>query len=183
MIDTLFSTANAAETGAGLTNPNNAQADDGTYATAAPGKNVTLATKYQNFNFEQLIAVGTTITKVELIYEYKVSTQSSIATGRTYYKISGAAGSNNDDTTEPLADTQFVYDVTSARSWTRDDLLNGVFEVVLAAVQGNSSTAVTFSFDYVQARVTYTKGTVGMNNYMGGTCVSTGVISVAEKIR
>lgn len=159
-VTTLFPTANAAETGAGLTNPNNAHADDGVYATAAPGKNVTLATKYQTFNFDTNIPIGATITKVQIIYQYKTSTQASIATGRTYYKISGAAGSNNDDTTEPAADTTITINVTSARQWKRSDLLNGTLEVVLAAVQGNSSTAVTFSFDFVQLEVTWHVGSI-----------------------
>lgn len=153
---TQFPTANGAETGAGLTNPNNAHADDGVnYATAAPGKNVTLATKYGTFGFDAQIPVGATITKVQIIYEFKVSVNTSIATGRTYYKIGGVAGSNNNDATEPLTDQVNTIDVTSARSWTRADLLDGTFEVVLAAVQGNSSTAVTFSFDYVKVEVTY----------------------------
>lgn len=158
VVVTQFPSANAAETGAGLTNPNNAHADDGSYATAAPGKNTTLATKYQNFGFDSLIPPGAKILKVQLIYQWKASVTNSIATGRTYYKISGAAGSNNDDTTEPAADTTRTYDVTSARAWKRSDLLDGTFEIVLAAVQGNSSNAVTFSFDYVQAEVTYTMG-------------------------
>lgn len=163
---TLFPTANAAETGAGLTNPNNAHADDGSYATAAPGKNTTLATKYQTFGFDAQIPVGSLIDKVQLIYEYKVSVTTSIATGRIYYKISGVAGSNNNDATEPTVDTVNTYDVTSARSWTREDLLNGTFEVALAAVQGNSSTAVTFSFDYVKVEVTYHEvNPLTLNNY------------------
>lgn len=152
---TNFPTANAAETGAGLTNPNNAHADDGSYATALPGKNITLATKYQNFDFDSAVPAGSVITKVQIIYQYKVSVNTSIATGRTYYKISGTPGSNNDDATEPLTDTTNTVNVTSARNWTRADLLNGTFEVALSAVQGNSSTAVTFSFDFVQVEVTY----------------------------
>lgn len=155
VVVTQFPSANAAETGAGLTNPNNAHADDGSYATALPGKNVTLATKYQNFGFDSLIPVGSLISKVQLIYQYKVSVNTSIATGRVYYKISGTPGSNNDDSTEPLSDTTFTIDVTSARSWTRANLLDGTFEVALSAVQGNSSTAVTFSFDFVQVEVTH----------------------------
>lgn len=152
---TNFPTANAAETGAGLTNPSNAHADDGSYATALPGKNTTLATKYQSFGFAGVIPVGSLITKIQIIYQYKVSVNTSIATARTYYKIGGVAGSNNDDATEPLSDTTNTINITSARNWTRTDLLNGTLEVVLAAVQGNSSTAVTFSFDFVQVEVTY----------------------------
>src|SRR5437762_12416544 len=105
IVVTQFPAANAAETGAGLTTPNNAHADDGNYATAAPGKNTTLATKYQNFGFDNLIPTDATITKVEIIYQFKVSVNTSIATGRTYSKVSGAAGSNHDDASEPLSDT------------------------------------------------------------------------------
>jgi len=153
---TKFPTANAAETGAGLTNPNNAHADDGSYATALPGKNVTLATKYQNFGFDTAIPSDATITKVELIYQWKCSVNTSIATARTYSKVTGSAGTNHDDATEPAADTTNTYDITAERSWTRANLLDGTFEAVLAAVQGNSNTAVTFSFDYIQVRVTFT---------------------------
>jgi len=155
VVTTQFPSANAAETGAGLTTPNNAHADDGSYATAAPGKNVTLAQKYQNFGFDSLIPVGSLITKVQIIYQFKVDVTTSIATGRTYYKISGTPGSNNDDATEPTSDKTNTIDVTSARSWARADLLNGTLEVALSAVQGNSSTAVTFSFDFVQVEVTH----------------------------
>src|SRR4029079_7161067 len=95
---TQFPTTNATETGAGLTNPNNGHADDGSYATALPGKNTTLATKYQTFGFDATIPAGSLITKVQLSYEYQVSVNTSIATGRIYYKIGGVAGSNNDDT-------------------------------------------------------------------------------------
>lgn len=155
VVTTQFPSANAAETGAGLTNPNNAQADDGSYATASPGKNVTLATKYQNFGFDSLIPPNSKITKVQIIYQFKVDVTTSIATARTYYKISGTPGSNNDDATEPTTDKTNTIDVTAARSWTRADLLNGTLEVALSAVQGNSSTAVVFSFDFVQVEVTH----------------------------
>lgn len=154
-VTTQFPSANATETGAGLTTPNNAHADDGSYATASPGKNTTLATKYQNFGFDSLIPVNSLITKVQIIYEFKIDTTASIATARTYYKVSGNAGSNNDDATEPAADKTNTVDVTGARSWTRADLLNGTLEIVLAAVQGNSNTAVVFSFDFVKVEATH----------------------------
>lgn len=175
-------TANAAETGAGLTNPNNAHADDGSYATATPGKNVTLATKYQTFGFDSLIPASALIALVLIEYEFKVSVNTSIASGRTYYKVSGVAGSNNDDSSEPLADKINFVNVTSQRSWTRSDLLNGTFEVVLAAVQGNSSNAVTFSFDYVKVTVGYYEK-ITLNNYQFPSSVSAGVMSITEKIK
>lgn len=189
-IVTAYPTANAAETGAGLTNPANCQTssgsdpNDGVYATAAPGKNTTLATKFQNFGLDSLIPAGSTITNVTISYEWKASTTGSVATARTYTKVGGSAGSNHDDTTEPAADTVNTYDVTSERSWTRADLLNGTFEIVLAAVQGASSTAVTFSFDYVKVSVSFTLPPYYQSeNFMFADCVSAGVISVTEKAR
>ena len=155
VVATQFPSTQAAETGAGLTNPTNAYSDNASYATALPGKNVTLATKYGTFGFGS-IPTTASITKVQIIYEWKASTTASVATARAYSKISGSAGTNRDDATEPAADTVNTYDITSERSWTRANLLDGTFEVVLAAVQGSSSTAVTFSFDYVKVEVTYT---------------------------
>ena len=176
-----FPTSNAAETGAGLTTPNNGQADDGNYATAAPGKNVTLATKYQNFGFDAVIPSGATITRVQIEYQFKVSVTSSIATGRTYYKVGGVAGSNNDDASEPVADKKNLYDVTAARTWTRADLLDGTFEVALSAVQGNSSNAVTFSFDYCKVYVDWDIERPTLENYKF-VDVGDGM-STSEKIR
>ncbi len=154
-VTTLFPTSNAAETGAGLTNPTNAYSDNASYATGTPGKNTTLATKYGTFGFDAAITAGAIITKVQIIEEHKVSTTSSVATARTYAKVSGAAKANHDDATEPAGDTVKTYDITADDTWTRAKLLDGVFEVVLAAVQGSSSTAVTMSFDYVKVEVTW----------------------------
>ncbi len=161
--------ANAAETGAGLTNPNNAMTDDADYSTAAPGKNVTLATKYQNFGFAASLGTADnvkSIDKVELIYKWKCSTTSSVATARTYSKVSGSAGTNHDDATEPAGDTTNTYDITAERTWTYANLLDGTLEMVLAAVQGSSSTAVTFSFAFAKIRITYTvQNPVTLENY------------------
>lgn len=150
---TKFPTANEADTGAGLTNPNNAHADDGSYATAAPGKNTTLGTRYLTFGFDSAIPAEAGITKVQLIYEYKTSTTASIATGRIRANVSGVNQANHDDTSEPASDTVITVDATADRSWVRADLLDANFKVGLLAVQGNSSTAVTFSFDYVKVTV------------------------------
>jgi hypothetical protein len=156
-VNTQAPTANAAETGAGLTNPQNAYGVG--YATAIPGKNVTLASKYQNFGFDTLIPPGAHITKVQINETHKVSTNKSVATCRTYTKVGGVAGTNHDDATEPTGDTPKTYDVTTERAWKRADLLDGTFEIALSAVQGNDVTAVTFSFDSVTAEVTWCMAT------------------------
>lgn len=152
---TLFPTTNAADVGAGLTNPNNCHADDGSYATAAPGKNTTLGTRYGTFGFDAQIPAGSTIQRVRLIYQWKASVNTSIATARIRASIGTTDLTDHDDTTEPAADTTNTYDITGERGWTRADLLDGTLFVELHAVQGNSSNAVTFSFDFVQVEVTY----------------------------
>lgn len=154
-VSTRFPTTNAVYSGTGLTSPNNAHADDGSNSTAAPGKNLSDGTRYGTFGFDGDIAAGASITQVRVLYGYFVSVNTSIATARTLARISSTDEEVHDDATEPLAETQIAVDITSDRTWTRADLLDGTFEVVLEARRGNSSTAVTFNFDYVKVEVTY----------------------------
>ena len=124
-VTTRFPTANEIETG-GWTDPNNAHADDGVYATAAPAKNAAIGTRWLTWDFNTAIPAtpAPTITKVQLIYEYKVSTGASVATMRVRARISDVDEENHDDTTEPLADTTITVDITADRAWTRADLLD-----------------------------------------------------------
>ncbi len=139
------------------TNPANAQANpDGVYATAAPAKNATVSGDWGCFGFDSAIPSGVTINKVEILARYRVSTQASIAVLTTQTKVSGALqGSSTNDSSEPLADADFIADVTAARAWTRADLLNAVFLTTIGAQRGSSNTGVTFSLDSVRVRVTY----------------------------
>jgi len=54
----------------------------------------------------------------------------------------------------PTSDFNFVVDVTTCRTWTRDNLLNANFATRIAAFR-SSLTEITFSLDYAQVRVTY----------------------------
>lgn len=155
-VTTKFPTANEIET-TGFTDPNNAHADDGSYATAAPGKNAEIGTRWKTWDFDTAIAASPTptITKVQIIYEYKVNTNKSAATMRTRARISDVDEENHDDTAEPLADTVITVDITADRSWTRADLLDAVLKVTMAAIRGNSNNAVTFSLDQVKVEVTW----------------------------
>jgi hypothetical protein len=109
------------------------------------------------FGFDASIPAGATISKVEILAEYKVSTAASIALLRTQTKVGGVLqGTYIQDTSEPLADFDFIADHSAARAWTRADLLDAVFEVTIGARRGNSNTAVAFSLDSVRVRVTYT---------------------------
>lgn len=156
-VATQFPTANETVL-TGWTNPNNAHADDGSYATAAPaGKNTNVAGNWYTFGFDSVIPSGSTIDAVKIIYEYKVSTQASIATMRVLALIGGVAEENHDHATEPLADTVVTVDITPDRTWTRDNLLNANFKVQGDARRGNDADAVTFSLDYIKVEVTYTE--------------------------
>jgi len=156
-ISTRFPTANEIVT-TGWTNPDNAHADDGVnYATAAPAKNATIDSRWKTFGFDGVLPSDATITAVKIIYEYKVDTQASIATLNSQATVSGTdcPTTADTDTTEPLTDTVVTKDITSCRSWTRDDLLDANFKVRIGGKRGNSNTAVTFSLDYVKVEVTY----------------------------
>ena len=155
-IVTLFPTSNATDV-TGLTNPNNAHADDTSYATCAPAKNGRISSDYAGFGFDAQISAGSTINSVKLIYLFKVSVNTSVANANIAYVTGGAHGSLNQDATEPLADKTVTVDVTSARSWVRDDLLDATFKVHLEGHRGNNNTSVTFSFDFVKVEVDYTE--------------------------
>lgn len=152
---TLFPAANETET-TGWTNPNNAHADDGVYATAAPaGKNTNVATRYLTFGFDAQIPAGSSITKIQIIYQFKVSTTISIATMRVRAVIDTVNEENHDNTSEPTTDTIVTVDITADRTWTRANLLDASFKVTADAVRGNDADAVTFSLDYLKVEVTY----------------------------
>ena len=140
------------------TSPANAQGSpDNVYATAAPAKNATVNGDWAGFGFDAGIPAGATINKVEILAEYKVSTQASNATLVTQTKVGGVLqGASINDASEPLADFDFIADHTAARAWTRADLLDALFEVTIGARRGSSNNAVTFSLDSVRVRVTYT---------------------------
>jgi hypothetical protein len=170
---TQYPASNAAHGALGqLTNPANAYSDNGVYATAAPGKNVTKANEYGTFGFDVILPASCTIDKIQIIYEFKVSVNTSIATARVHSLVSGSAQANHDDATEPLSDKTVTVNITADRTWTRANLLNGVLTVALEAVQGNSSTAVTFSFDYVKVEVTYTQTATGTFTISGNGAVA-----------
>jgi hypothetical protein len=160
-ITTRFPTANETIGGASgaWTNPTNAHADDGTnYATAAPGKNQTYENRWGTFGFDSLIPSGATINSVKILAEYNVSTTASIAQLQAQATVAGTDCPTSvlTHTTEPTTDTVATFDVTSCRSWTRDDLTDANFKVRVGGRRGNSNTAVTFSLDYVTVEVDYT---------------------------
>lgn len=131
--------------------------DNNVYATAAPGKNGTVTGDWGTYGFDSSVPVQASITKVEIIPQYKVSTTGSVASIQVQAVVSGTACPTTalSQATEPTTDTEFIADVTSCRTWTRANLLDGAFRARVAAVRGNTNTAVTFSLDYVKVRITY----------------------------
>lgn len=133
---------------------------DTTYATAAPGKNVTITGQWKNYGFS--IPSNATITKVEIIPRWKVSTNSSIATLKV--NISRNNGTNwateQSDTSEPTSDTDTTFDFSSPGwLWKYDMFNDGNLLVQVNAKRGSTSTSVTFSLDRIPVRVTYTTPT------------------------
>jgi hypothetical protein len=151
----------SAASGTSWTTATNANADDGAYATyTIAAKNTTgNVNTLSNFGFDSSIAAGSTINSVQLEVEHKVSTNGGIAHLESAVAISGTPGTFNTDSAEPTTDTARTY-ATLARpgggSWTRNDLLDGTFTVQLRARSGNSSTSVTYSWDYARVTVDYT---------------------------
>lgn len=151
-----FANANAVVT-TGWTSPTNAYADDGVYATAAPGKNLSVTS---DFGFPAFttsdIPAGSTINSVTIEIQHKESTTASIATIGVQVNNNGTLlGTEQTDTTEPAADTLLTHQVTSGISLTDLQTANLVKGRVRAA-RGNTNTAYTASLDYVKITVNYT---------------------------
>jgi len=160
---TKFANANTVVT-TGYTNPTNAYADDAVYATAAPGaKNTSVTSDYGFPAFTTTdIPDGSTINSVTAEIQFNVSTTSSIATqGLQLENGSTLLGTEATDTTEPAADTLLTHQVTTGIAQADLQTANTVKARVRAG-RGNSSTAVTFSLDYVKLTVDYTVAAVAV---------------------
>jgi hypothetical protein len=142
----------------GWSSPTLAFADDGSYATAAPGKNATISGRFGFPAFSSGdIPDNSTINSVTVEVQWKVSTTSSIDTlGVQLHNPAGTGlGSEFTTTTLTTSDTVNTQQVTSGISLT--DLRSA--NVVVAhtrATRGNSNTAFTASLDYVKVTVDYT---------------------------
>lgn len=148
--------AGSAYSGGGLDTLNGSNtADDGNYATATPARNAGQGSVYSSFGFNTNLPVNADIDSVKIIYERKYDTAASIGISRVKYRINSVEGPDHDDTAEPTTDTVVTVDVTADRAWERQDLLDGVFEVISEARRGDTDTAHTQSWDYVKVEVVY----------------------------
>jgi hypothetical protein len=156
-VATVSKFSRGAVAGNGWTSPANATADDGVYSTAAPAKNGTVTGDWDFVAFSDAeIPVGSTINSVTIETQWKVSTTSSVATFGVRGVLNGTAEGEWMDTTEPTADkiTTMTFDgviPTEANLKTAGNVV-----VRARGTRGNSTTAVTFSLDYVKITVDFT---------------------------
>ena len=139
------------------TSPNNAHADNATYATCAPAKNQEFADVWNFQVGTDVVPAGATAINVTVEFEYFVSTTASVAEIRSSAfadqaqatAISAVPGAT--DALEPTA----VKKVSYSFGITEAQLRN--FWVRVQALRGNNNNAVTFSLDYVRIiSITYT---------------------------
>lgn len=139
--------------------PANAQgtANNNTYATASPAQNARVAGIWNTYGFDSNLPTHAAITKVEIIAQFKVDTNLSVANLEVHAQVGGVNCPTSPivNSAEPTIDTDFTVDVTSCRTWTRSNLLNANFATRVLAHRGNSLVGVAFTLDYVQVRVTY----------------------------
>jgi len=163
----------------GYTNPSNAYADDGVYATAAPAKNAEVSAYFgfPAFTTDE-IPDGVIINSVTTGFKYHVSTTASIATQywQTFKGTTGL-GTEQSDASEPLTDVIKTHQVTSGI--TLSDLRsNDVARIRLRSVRGNSNTAVTFYIDYAKITIDYTPAVVGAVSLSGlGSLSASGLLT------
>jgi len=146
----------------GWTDASNAEGtdDDNTYATAARKKSdANISSNYLNYNFDAEIPVGASISKVEILPEWKVDNCGQSADLTVLAIVSGVEQASHNLGCQDI-ESQNVVDITADRaSWTRDDLLNATFKVQAIAnasgIAGNPNTVYTWSLDRIPVRVTY----------------------------
>lgn len=134
-----------------------AYSNDSLYATSAPSPaNTDDTVTYGNFGFDSIIPGGSTINSVTIEVEWRVSTTISVATLLVDALVNNVAtGTQYSNATEPTSDTISSY-VNDYGSWTRADLLNGVFLVKLTCSRGTGKEGFTMYLDYVKVTVDYT---------------------------
>jgi hypothetical protein len=151
----------AGASGTSWVNPTNILADDGNRATyTIAAKNTTgNALTLSSFGFDSEIPAGAIINTVNFLAEYHVSTTSGIAFVEFTTALSGTPGTYITDSTEPTLVGVTITVSNMARpgggSWTRADLLDSVFTVLIRARSGNNATSVTHSWDCLQVYVDY----------------------------
>lgn len=170
----------------GLT-PTALSADDANYVSRlTAGADPDAAAAEALFGLDSVIPVSSTINNVKLEQQVRVGSSSP---GRIdqlgVQAVVGGVGQaiHSPAATLPTVDTNYSYDVTAERSWTRADLLDANFKVRMLqhrAVGG--ATSETGFWDYVRTVVDYTVAdttgpTLAITSPVDGASV-TGIITL-----
>lgn len=181
---TVTKATRGAVAGNGWTSPANAVSDNAVYATCAPAKNAHVLGDWDFDAFTGAeIPAGSRITQVRLRFQYKVSTTGSI-TDATFTNVKGGVtDASTNDATKPTADKDVT--VTFLTTPTEAELKTAGLIVARAdAHRGNTTTAATFSLDYIELQVdwapvdtgpiTQTLQPLGQSAHGGATARATG---------
>jgi len=151
-----FANANAVVT-TGWTNPTNAYADDTSYATAAPGKNLTVNSDYGFADFTSAeIPNGAVIASVTM----SIRVFCSVATANMTHGVQGmksGSASGSEATQNPSAVGEVTVTATLS-GITLADLraASTVLKARARSSKGSTNTAYTSSLDWVNITVTWT---------------------------
>jgi hypothetical protein len=159
----LLPTARTVDTGSGTwTLDSNILADDGAEATfSLTSKNTSGRWLIgQSFGFDAAIPAGSMIDQVNIRMDYRVNDTGGVANPQLQAFVSGGAvgAVRSADPAEPTTLTENTFDITADRSWTRDDLLDAVFDLRCTGRNGNSTTDPSYRWDYIAVEVVYTAG-------------------------
>lgn len=135
------------------TNPDNAKAEDGVYATTLGKRNVNCELIATNFDISSIPA-NATINNVTLEVKYKVSSFSTSWTGTLAPYRNGSIDTENAVTTTASPNTDTVWQNDSTGTWTLSDLSssnNGL----LFRVNKTTILTRTWSVDYLAIVVDY----------------------------
>ena len=133
-------------------NPNNAKADDGVYATTEGTRNSDHDLIGTNFDISS-IPLGSIINDITLEVKYKVSNDRAVWTGTLAPFRNGAIDNTKALTTSSAPESDTIWQNTNTGSWTLEDLeLDGI----LFRVRREQITSRTFSVDYLAIIVNYT---------------------------
>lgn len=168
-----------AVSGNGWTSPGNATADDGVYATANPGKNITITGQWDYAAIAAAdIPDGSTINSVTAEVQWKAS-QGSFNT----LTLTNFSGATQDSTVAvnpaPLTDTVKQLAYTTVPSLT-DLRTAGRVITLVSHKKGNTTNAYTGSVDYIKLIVDYT---VGSTVVTGAVAVAAGATAAATGSR
>lgn len=152
-------------TGTAWSNQSNALADSDTEATESvtakntpvSGTSTTGWMKLGNYGFDAAVPSGATVVMVEVRVRWRMNSAAGVGNRDWAWSLSGTRGSSDHAlTTEPtLALETYTADVTTERSWTRADLLDGVFEVHVRGRNGNSTSDPSYRFAWAKTEVVY----------------------------